>query len=317
MVRMTLLRIIRKNAVPMRHRRRWMVLLTSSLTVASLGLAGCGTPAAQSGGQGGSADQGVLTETLVLASFYPLVWLTEQVAGPDITVGSLTLPGAEPHDTELTPAQVAQLGRADLVVTLSGLQPAVDQAIATTKPSRVVDAAQIVFIDADPHFWLDPSQLALIAQPVAEHLSQVFPDSTTDFSERANQLMDDLYQLDREFAQGLTDLSGAAMVTTHAAFGYLAQRYGLTAISIAGIDPEQEPSPARLRQVRQEIEGLGIKAVFSESPGADKLATALANEIGAQAVRLNPLETKPDSGDYLTTMRANLETLRTNLVPPA
>jgi len=246
-----------------------------------------------------------------------LVWLTEQVAGPGITVGSLTPPGAEPHDAELTPAQMAQLGQADLVVTLAGLQPAVDQAIAATNPARVVDAALVLSLDpADPHFWLDPSELAQLVPPVAKQLGEVFPDRLADFTNRADHLVASLDQLDQAFADGLQDLGGATLVTTHAAFGYLARRYGLMAVSIAGVDPEQEPSPARLRQVRQEIEGLAVAAVFSESPGADKLATALADEIGVQAVRLNPLETRPDTGDYLSAMRDNLAVLQANLVPP-
>ena len=291
-----------------------MWLLVGGLAVIVLPLGGCGAPAGQIGGSGGTVGP---ADQLILASFYPLVWLTEKVAGPDITVGSLTSPGAEPHDAELTPAQVAQLGRADLVVTLAGLQPAVDQAIAATNPARVIDAAQVLSLDpADPHFWLDPSEMAKLVPSVAEQLGAVFPDSRSVFADRADQLVASLDQLDQTFAAGLQDLSGAALVTTHAAFGYLAQRYGLFAISIAGIDPEQEPSPARLRQVRQEIEGLAVVAVFSESPGSDKLAAALASEIGARAVRLNPLETQPDTGDYLSTMRDNLAILQANLVPP-
>src|SRR6188508_1044679 len=101
------------------------------LVALPLALTGC---ASASGADDGTVD--------VMASFYPLAFVAEQVGGDRITVRSLTPPGAEPHDVELSPAQVSRLDRADLVVYLSGFQPAVDAAVALTSPGHVIDAAQ-------------------------------------------------------------------------------------------------------------------------------------------------------------------------------
>jgi len=277
-------------------------------------LAGCSAPAGQTPQDAGNNAAGA-PQVTVLASFYPLVWMAQQIAGPEAAVGSLTPPGAEPHDAELTPAQVAQLGHVDLVVTLGGFQPSIDQAILVTEPARVVDAAQVVTLeDSDPHFWLNPLLLAELAPPIADQLSQIDPSGKDVYQQRAAKVAKELEHLDKVFHLGLGKMRGATLTTTHAAFGYLAEHYELEMISISGIDPDSEPSPARLRQVREQIEPLGIKTIFSESTTPDRIAQVLATEVGATVAELNPLEVAPTSGDYLTVMAANLDALKTGLV---
>ncbi|MCL1898620.1 MAG: metal ABC transporter substrate-binding protein [Micrococcales bacterium] len=296
--------------------RNWtaLQLVLAEVAITGLTLVGCSQPAGQAG-LAGSNDGANPDQVAVLASFYPLQWVAQQVAGPDVAIGSLTPPGAEPHDAELTPAGVAGLGQADLVVTLSGFQPAVDQAIAARAPKRVVDAAQVVsLVDGDPHFWLDPLLLAELAQPIADQLRQIDPAGGDGYQQRASQLVSQLEQLDQDFSASLADLSGATLVTTHAAFGYLARRYQLSMITVSGIDPDQEPSPARLRQVRQQIEPLGLETIFSESTTTDKTARTLADQVKANVKRLDPIETAPSRGDYLTAMKENLQALSEGLV---
>src|SRR3954462_6895856 len=95
----------------------------------------------------------------VVTSFYPLQWVTQQIAGDHASVSTLTSPGREPHDLELTVRQTADLEDADIVVYEKGLQPAVDDAIDTTDPRHVVDAMSVVATEqrdgtTDPHVWL-------------------------------------------------------------------------------------------------------------------------------------------------------------------
>lgn len=255
----------------------------------------------------------------VLASFYPLRFVAERVGGTDALVSGLTPSGAEPHDLELSPAQVRAIGTADVLVTLSGFQPSVDEALAARAPRVVVDAAEVADLEAtdgrsDPHFWLDPARLAAVGDLVAQALSDARPESADAFAERAAALADDLAALDTEFQAGLATCESRVIVTTHAAFGYLADRYDLEEISVSGIDPDSEPSPARLREVAAAVEDEDVTTIFAETLVSPKVAEVLATDLGLRTAVLDPVEGLVEPGsDYLSVMRANLAALRAAL----
>jgi zinc transport system substrate-binding protein len=315
--------------------------LAAAFAAACVALGGCAQSTPPSDDAGPS----------VLVSFYPLQFLAERIAGPDAVVSSLTPPGAEPHDLELSPAQVAEVGRADLVVYISGFQPAVDEAIAARAPAHVVDAATVTTLmplasgepghtdgDAcaspgedgtevceapdpeagqasgplDPHFWLDPTRMEGVATAIAEALDAIDPPGGSTYEANRDAVKEDLAALDSQFEQGLGQCARRTIVATHAAFGYLAARYGLTQLSVGGIDPDAEPSPARIREVSAALDGTGVTTVFFESQASPDIAEALAATAGLSTAVLDPLEATAD-GDYLTRMDTNLATLRTAL----
>lgn len=263
----------------------------------------------------------------VLAAFYPLQWLTEQVGGPDVTVTSLTAAGVEPHDLELGVPQMAQLEDATLTVYIKGVQPAVDEAVT---PDRAFDAATAIAtlpsgapagghaegeagheVPYDTHLWLDPARFATVATELGERLAAADPAHAQAYKERAGRTATSLSTLDQDFARGLADCSTKTMVTAHEAFGYLADRYQLKQVGIT-LDPETEPSPARIAEVARLAKAEKVTTVFTESLVSPKVAEVLASEVGARTVVLDPLESKP-AGDYLSGMRSNLRTLRTAL----
>jgi zinc transport system substrate-binding protein len=276
---------------------------------------------------GSSGDDGTHD---VVAAFYPLQFVAERVGGEHVDVRSLTPPGGESHDLELSPSAVAGLGDADLVVYLSGFQAATDEAVASTGPDHVVDAAEAAALEAgpdgvdpgaggsdalDPHFWLDPIRLAAVAHQVADALAEVDPEHAAEFAASADDLAADLDVLDAELADGLAACAGATLVASHEAFGYLAQRYGLHQVGISGIDPEVEPSPARLREVAATVEAEGVRTLFFEVLASPKVTRTLADELGVATAVLDPLEglAEDDDRDYLAIMRANLDALTTGL----
>ncbi|WP_454051332.1 metal ABC transporter substrate-binding protein [Cellulomonas sp. Marseille-Q8402] len=267
----------------------------------------------------------------VVAAFYPLQFVAERVGGERVAVASLTPPGGEPHDLELSPSAVAGLGDADLVVYLSGFQAATDDAVASTAPAHVVDAAEAAGLEAhpdgtrtagpgsgdlDPHLWLDPARLASVGHQVADALAAVDPAHADDFTAAADALAADLDALDAELADGLAACRGATLVASHEAFGYLAQRYGLHQVGISGIDPEVEPSPARLREVAATVQAEGVETLFFETLASPKVTRTLADDLGVGTAVLDPLEglAADDDRDYLDVMRDNLDALRTGLV---
>src|SRR3954447_20557840 len=122
----------------------------------------------------------------LVASFYPLQWVTQRIAGPHASVSTLTSPGREPHDLELTVRQTADVEDADLVVYERGLQPTVDETIATTGPAHVVDAMSVVATKerdgtTDPHVWLARENMIRIARAVTSQLSSIDAKHAADY----------------------------------------------------------------------------------------------------------------------------------------
>ena len=266
------------------------------------GLTGCAADA--------SADD---ERPSLVASFYPLAFVAERVAGPDVRVENLTSPGVESHDLELTPRQVGEIASADVVVYQSGFQPSVDQAVEQTAPGAVLDVTQVANPQHDdPHVWLDPTRLALITRAVGTELSDVVPEHADRFHQRVDALVEELTALDEDFRTGLADCERTVVVTSHDAFGYLADRYGLEFVGIAGLAPDAEPSPARLKEVQHEIEGTGVTTVFYERLVSPDVAQALAADLGVSTAVLDPVEgltEDTEDEDYLTLMRENLAAL--------
>ncbi len=310
--------------------------LLATALAAALGLAGCSASATPGvgdpAGSGASAPAGTAAPgTLsVTAGFYPLAYLLEQIGGPDVTVTTLAKPGAEPHDTELTPSQVASLTGTRLVVTLGGFQPAVDQAVAQQAPDAAFDLGPLVSLDlttagedgeggeatgavTDLHFWLDPLRYAAAGTAVAERLATIDPARARDFRSRATAFAASMGELDTAYSQGLATCASRTLVTAHAAFGYLATRYHLTQVPIAGLSPDREPSARKLGEIARLVNGSGVRTIYTETLVDPTLAETIANTTNARTAVLDPVEgiTTASAGpDYPSVMRANLATLR-------
>jgi len=293
----------------------------------------CAGPAACASAPGGPAGD----RLRVVAGFYPLQFIAEQVGGDRVIAKNLAKPGAEPHDMELTTAQTAQIADADLVVYLAGFQPAVDDAVKQEAEGSTFDAAAVAPLLAvtapddnhdrnasveptsaagegakDPHLWLDPIRLAAVADALAARLATADPAGAAGFRERAAALRSRLANLDAQYRQGLKTCQRREIVVSHAAFGYLADRYGLKQVAITGLAPEEEPTPQRLAEVATEAKGHGATTIFFETLVSPKVAKAIADEVGASTAVLDPIEGLPagSTDDYFSVMRANLATLR-------
>jgi zinc transport system substrate-binding protein len=297
------------------------LVLASALTLSACGGA-ADAPVAATGGGGGLH---------LVASFYPLQWAAEQVAGPGVSVGSLTKPGAEPHDLELTPQDVATVSDADLVVYLKGFQPAVDDAVAQGAADRSFDVSTAANLNltytpieagqqhgdeagaTDPHFWLDPLRLAAVGDALAARLRTLDPTHASRYQANAAALRSKLETLDRDYKAGLADCANPDLVTSHNAFGYLAQRYGLTQVGITGLTPDEEPKPGDLAGVAKFVEKNHVRTIYYETLVSPAIAKTVAAETGARTEVLDPIEglTRASQGaDYLQVMRANLANIR-------
>lgn len=292
-------------------------------------LAGCAKASDTAGPAGAPGSSGGTVK--VVAGFYPFAFLAERIGGAHVTVDNLTKPGAEPHDLELTPSQVGAVATADLAIHEKSLQPNVDSAIAQNKPKHTLDVATVIRLEdhgdlgeggasggshsADPHIWLDPVDFRKVSTAVSDALQQADPAHAADYQANAAALDSQLTALDAEYRTGLAQCQRKDIVTSHAAFGYLAERYGLTQVPIAGLSPDDEPSAAHLAQIEGLIKAKGVTTVFFETLASPKTARTLASDTGTKAAVLDPIEgvADPSQHDYLTVMRANLAALKSAL----
>ncbi|MDQ8701060.1 zinc ABC transporter substrate-binding protein [Streptomyces sp. LHD-70] len=300
-----------------------------------LALSACGSSNAADGKDGGKLD--------VAASFYPMQFLAEEIGGEHVSVDALTKPGIEPHDLELGPRQIAELGESDMLLYLGGMQPAVDEAVEQSSVANKVDAAALTDLDlhsagdghdhghgheeehgheeasgeaSDPHFWLDPVKYAEAAKGVGKALEKADPDHAADYTKNTAALVKKLEGLDKDFTDGLKNTRTKTFITSHTAFGYLAERYGLDQEGVTGIDPKAEPSPARMKELQQVAKEEKVSTIFFETLASDKTAKTLAADTGLKTDVLDPLEGITDQSkgdDYIEVMRANLTALKTAL----
>jgi len=273
----------------------------------------------------------------VAVAFYPFEFIVEAVGRDRVSVENLTVPGAEPHDLELTPKQVASLSAADLVIYQRGFQPAVDTAVDQSAPAHLIDTASFLTMltgtqeakaeheapgesepeegntSRDPHTWLDTANMAAIAEHVRDALIQARPTAAAEFRDNTEALLADLSALDADFRTGLSNCSIKPFITSHAAFGYLARRYGLQQIGIRGFEPDVEPTAARIAEVQQIARANHVTTIFFETLVSPVVSESVAQDLGLKTDVLDPIEgISPDSRgeDYLGVMRSNLSALR-------
>ena len=326
----------------MRHRlpsARVVGLLGAAAVVALVGGCGSATSQAQPDHDGGRVE--------VVASFYPLEFAAQQVGGDRVSVVSLTKPGVEPHDLELTAKAVGRVAGADLVVYAKGFQPAVDTAVDQEGASHALDVARVANLDRlappeddahgdpghthtdaenpaedpadgpsaamDPHFWLDPERYAAVATAIADRLGQVDSSHAAEYSSNAQAFAARLAALDGDLRTGLASCTNTDLVTSHAAFGYLAQRYGFTQVPIAGLSPDVEPSAAKLAEVADFVQQHHVTTIYAETLGEPAFADTISRSTGAQLAVLDPIEgltSQARGRDYFEIMRSNLTVLR-------
>lgn len=264
----------------------------------------------------------------VSASYYPLYDFAKQVGGNRVTVADLTPSGVEPHDYEPSPKTLADARKSEVFIYNGIIEPWADSFVADYENVTVKASTGIAqpagghdheeHGNLDPHFWLDPVLAQQIVAEIRDAFIRADPEGKTYYMERSAAYIDRLKDLDAAFRTGLSQCGQHSIVASHDAFSYVARRYGFTVRSIAGLNPEAEPSPAHLAELSDYVRQNNIKYVFFEQLVSSRLADTIAQETGAQTSVLNPIEglTNEDQSkgrDYLSIQRENLGNLRAAL----
>jgi len=265
----------------------------------------------------------------ITASFYPLGEFARKVGGDFVEVSSVTPSGVEPHDFEPTPQQVVSVYDSNLLIFNGG---GVDVWAAHLAPSVIKYGVHVLEIDKlmttllppptseeqsafDPHFWLNPVLAEKQVEAIRDELSIIDSVHADIYRKNAEMYNDALRNLDTAFKTGLESCTLHTVVTSHAAFAYLAKQYGFIQLPISGISPDEEPSAGKLAEIAVQAKKQGIKYIFFETLVNPGLAKTLAREVGAQTLVFNPLEGLTDveiaaGKDYVSVMQENLQNLR-------
>ena len=283
----------------------------------------------------------------VMTTFYPMYEFTKQVVGDKGDVELLIPAGTEPHDFEPSAKDLAKISDSDVFVYNSPeLETWTDNLTDTidTKQTEIIQASKDIKLmegtehdheeahdhdtqeheehghshELDPHVWLDPALAIKEVETIRDQLSKKYPDDKAAFEKNAASYIDELKKLDEEFQTAFKDAKNKTFVTQHAAFGYLANQYGLTQEAIAGISPDQEPSPSRLSELKHYVDDNQVKVIYFEENASSKVAETLSKETGVKLEVLNPLESLTDTQikdgeDYLSVMRENLTALKESI----
>jgi ABC-type Zn uptake system ZnuABC Zn-binding protein ZnuA len=305
--------------------RRRIALLAAAL--AALLVAGCsgsggGDSADGAGGPEGGALQVVATTTQV-ADF------ARSVGGDRVQVTSLLKPGVDAHDYEPSPADIATIARADVVLQNGvGLEEWLDDTISSSGfAGPVVDTSKGIQLRQveggdDPHIWQDPRNAQRMASTIEEALATAAPADAATFKANLAAYTDQLQSLDAEVERQIDSLANKRVVTNHDAFGYYLDRYGLVLVGsvIGSFDTSAELSGRELRDLVAKIKATGVKAIFSETTLPPKAAETIGREagvkvvVGEDALYGDALGPPGSDGDtYLKMIRHNTATIVDNL----
>jgi zinc transport system substrate-binding protein len=262
----------------------------------------------------------------VTASFYPMYFFASRIGGDKADVVSITPASAEPHDYEPTTQDLVRIQNSNMLVLNGGALEAWGNKIKSQLPENVLvvtageglankkldENGQTII---DPHIWLDPILAKKEVAVIEKGFQKLDPKNSAYFQTNAQKLDGELDVLNTEYLHAFISCTLKDFVTSHAAFGYLGVQYGINQIPISGVSPDEEPSTQKMVEITNLVKAKNIKVIFFESLVSPKLSDTIANETGAKAMVLDPIEglTKDEiqnGQNYLTIMRQNLNNLQ-------
>ncbi len=324
--------------VALEFARRWPPIRVRPFMAVPLGLAVAAGITVACSGTSDSAASGTADRIKVATTIYPVEYFVSRVGGERIDVVNLIPSGVEAHDFEPRVSDLIDITRADLLIyngaefepwveralmALGGdAPPAIESVkllradlLSAGKPGGSSDRSDDGF---DPHVWLSPLNAIAQVDAIVEALAAIKPGLVNEFRSNGVELSRQLESLDLSFRSELSECGLRTFVTSHAAYGYLADEYGLEQVAVAGLSPDAEPKPRTLANIADQMSDLGISHVLVEPIASSRVGEALARETGGTTLPLHPLESlteeEQNSGaDYFSIMKINLESLVTAL----
>ncbi len=281
---------------------------------------------------------------IIITTLFPFYDITRTLIGDQADISLLLPPGIEPHSFEPTPQDIVQIQEADIFIyTGDSMEPWVKDIISDLpKTVTVINASQGITLieDADdhshghddhgdeknkeklaldPHFWLDFNNTIIATNTMSESLAQLNSINTSLLTQNTNNLINDLSQLDKDYANTLNSCLNKNIIQAgHRTFGYLAKRYNLEYITTEELSPNSDTSAQDIANLVDEIKAEKAKAVFSEELIEPRIANTISDETGVSILLLNGAhnitsDQIKNNISFITIMRENQNNLRIGL----
>lgn len=294
----------------------------------------------------GTEDTSSEKKLNVMASFYPMYDFATKVGGDKVEVTNMVPAGTEPHDWEPAATDVKNLEEADVFIyngagmehwtedvlgaldnkelkvveasrgltLLEGKEEDEEETEDSSSDSNASDESTDSEITYDPHVWLNPLNAKAEMENIKNAFVEADPDNKDYYEQNYETYAEKFDQLDKEYKDGLADTKSKDLITSHEAFGYLCQAYGLNQVGIEGLSPDSEPDASRMNEIIKFAKENNVKTIFFEELVSPKVSETIADEIGAKTAVLNPLEGLTDDEisageDYFSVMESNLKTI--------
>lgn len=256
----------------------------------------------------------------VTASFYPLYFFASQIGGDKAEVKNITPAGVEPHDYDPSTQDIARIENGNMLILNGGVEAWGDKIKDNLKGKdvKIILAGEGLLTKEDPHIWLSPNLAKKEVAKITDSYISIDPANEDYYKNNEKNLNAKLDQLNTSYKTALANCQSKNIITSHAAFSYLAEQYGLKQIAISGLSPDEEPSAQQLIDVANFAKQNNVKYIFFETLISPKLSETIANEIGAKTLVLDPIEGISDDDikqgkNYFTVMEDNLKNLQTAL----
>lgn len=271
----------------------------------------------------------------IVTSFYPVYAMVKEVSG-DLNDVRMIQSSSGIHSYEPSANDIAAIYDADVFVyhshTLESWAGSLDPSLQKSKV-KVLEASEGMTLDRvsgledievgkgvdekslyDPHTWLDPEKVAEEAQIIADKLSELDSENKEIYQSNAKKFIDQAHELTNKYKPIFDKVEQRTFVTQHTAFSYLAKRFDLNQLGIAGISPDQEPSPKQLTEIQEFVKTYKVKTIFTESNASSKVAETLIKSTGVSLKTLNPLEADPQNDkSYLDNLEEDIAILAEEL----
>ena len=247
---------------------------------------------------------------IVFVSILPQADFVRQLGGDRVEVSVMMPPGANEHNYEPDTGQLKALSKADLYVKVGHLpfeDAWMERFISTNRDMLVVDSSQsIEMLEHNPHIWLSPRLVKIQAETISAALVQLDPENQEYYLQRKLVFLKELDNLDQEITATLSGITGKSFLVYHPAWGYFARDYGLQEIAIE--EHGKEPGAREMSRIIDYAKKNQIKTIFDSAQHSTHSADAIAADLGARVVLLDPLP-----ADYMDNMRKVAKTMAEEL----
>ncbi len=247
----------------------------------------------------------------VYTSFYAMYDFARIIGGDKAQITNAVPAGSEPHDWEPKASDMAEISECDLFIYHgSGMDDWAKDISTLSESAKIVEASDgIPELGGDPHMWLDP-QLAMIEiENICAGFELADPENADYYRANLADALSRLKTLDSSFQTRLSACPKKDIVVSHQAYGYLCDAYGLTQVSISGLQGEGDASPSRIAEIVELMKTNNIGYVFFEPLKNSDITAPIVRETGAETLELDPFEGNTEDEDYFTVMGRNLDNL--------